>query len=59
LVLHGHALLELPLLGEALDDLLYLVQLAGASEVVSPAIDADPRLESLTTWLFLYRNVLR
>jgi hypothetical protein len=59
LVLHGHALLELPLLGEALDDLLYLVQLARTSEGVSPAIDADPRLESLTTWLFLYRNVLR
>ncbi len=58
LVLHGHALLERPALGAALDELVHLVHLAHAAEAVLPAADADPRLESLTTWLFLHRNVL-
>ena len=57
MALHGHALLERPALGPALDDLIRLVHLARDAAAILPASDADPRLESLTTWLFLHRNV--
>ena len=57
LLLHGHGLLERPLLADALDDVLRILHLARASEALRPTEEVDPRLESVTMWLFLWRNV--
>jgi len=57
LLLHGHGLLEAPLLGPAARDLGHLLWLARASDTVQPADEADSRLESTTSWLFLWRTV--
>ena len=57
LLLHGHGLLERPTVDVALTDLIRLLQLARACEGLRAAETVDPRLESVTMWLFLYRNV--
>lgn len=57
-VLHGHALLEQPMLGPALRELRRILWLGLAAPAVQPPREADPRLESLTAMLFLWRNVL-
>jgi hypothetical protein len=57
LLMHGHGVLERPLLGPAVDDVLRLLHLARASEGFRATEDIDPRLESVTMWLFLWRNV--
>jgi hypothetical protein len=57
MTLHGHALLEWRELGPALIDLRRFLWLGRASNAVRPAEDADPRLESLTAWIFLWRLV--
>lgn len=57
MTLHGHQLLEWRELGPALIDLRRFLWLGRASHAIQPAEDADPRLESLTSWLFLWRLV--
>jgi hypothetical protein len=57
LVVHGHGLLEAPMLWEAVRDLHHFVWLARASVGLNDASWVDSRLESLTSWLFLWRNV--
>jgi hypothetical protein len=57
LLLHGHGPLEQPFLGPAIDDLLRILRTAHAGEGIRPTEDVDPRLESVTMWLFLWRNV--
>ena len=56
--LHGHALLQAETLRWGLLELIRVLWLATASEAVSPASEADPRFESVTTWLFLFGHVL-
>jgi hypothetical protein len=57
LLLHGHALLHYPLLGRAAADLAWLMWLARASCAVRPPEQVDSRLETNTTWVFLWRHV--
>jgi hypothetical protein len=57
LVLHGHQLLEWRELGPTLVDLSRFLWLGRASNAVRPAEDVDSRLESITTWIFLWRLV--
>jgi hypothetical protein len=57
-VLHGHLLLEQPRLGPALSELRRILWLGRAAAGIRPAEAADPRLESWTAWVFLWRNVL-
>ena len=56
-LLHGHTLLEREALGPALDDLLHVLRLARAGEALKATEAVDSRLESVTMWLFLWRNV--
>lgn len=55
--LHGHTLLERPRLGPAFDDLVRAMRMARAGEGIRAAEDVDHRLEAVTMWLFLLRNV--
>lgn len=57
LLLHGHALLHHPLLARAAGDLCWLLWLARAACAVRPPEEVDPRLETWTTWIFLWRHV--
>ncbi|MCP4872095.1 MAG: YkgJ family cysteine cluster protein [Proteobacteria bacterium] len=57
-VLHGHTLLEQPLLGPALTELRRILWLGLHAAAVRPAREVDGRLESMTAWIFLWRNVL-
>jgi len=57
LLLHGHALLHYPRLGRAAADLTWLLWLARASCAVQAPEEVDPRLETNTTWVFLWRHV--
>ncbi len=57
LLVHGHGLLEYPLLGPAVDELARYLWLGRASQAVGLAEAVEPRLESTTTWLFLWHNV--
>ncbi len=57
MVLHGHQLLEWRQLGPALVDLGRFLWLGRASNAVRAAEEVDARLESLTTWMFLWRLV--
>ena len=57
MVLHGHGLLEVAELGRAVTDLGHLAWLARASNAVVAAEQLDPRLESMTLWLFFWRSL--
>jgi Fe-S-cluster containining protein len=57
LLLHGHALLEHPALLPALAEMQRVFWLARAAWNLRPAEDADRRLESTSSWIFLWRNV--
>ena len=57
MVLHGHQLLEWRQLGPALVDLGRFLWLGRASNAIRSAEEVDPRLEALTTWIFLWRLV--
>jgi len=57
LFLHGHGLLEFPLLLPAARDLGHLCWLARAAATLRPVADLDPRLESCTLWAFLWRTL--
>lgn len=59
LLVHGHGLLEAPELGPAAVDLGHLLWLAREANAVQPAEELDARLESTTSWLFLWRTVGR
>lgn len=58
-LLHGHGLLEEPLLLPALDRLTRYVALAEQSRALRPVEERDPRLEELTAWFFLWRTLGR
>jgi len=57
LFVHGHGLLEQRHLVPAARDLGHLCWLARASTSVSLASELDPRLESCTLWMFLWRTL--
>lgn len=57
MVLHGHQLLEWRQLGPALVDLGRFLWLGRASMAIRAAEEVDPRLEALTSWIFLWRLV--
>lgn len=56
--LHGHGLLQARTLQDGFEQLVRLLWLATASEALEPARQADPRFESVTTWVFLFGHVL-
>ncbi len=57
MLLHGHQLLEWRELGPTLADMSRFLWLGRASNAVKPAEEADPRLEAVTSWVFLWRLV--
>jgi|GEM_PF-1789784 len=58
-IVHGHGLLEEPLLRPAVTRLARFVALASASRMLRPLDDRDRRLEELTAWFFLWRTLGR
>jgi len=57
LFLQGHGLLEFPALQAAAHDLGHLCWLARAAATFRPVSELDPRLESCSVWLFLWRTL--
>ena len=57
LLLHGHGLLEAPLLRPAFIQLIRIAAMARASRAVQPLEGYDSRLEEMTTWLYLWRTL--
>ncbi len=57
LLMHGHGLLEEPLLRPALLQLIRVVAVARASRAVQPLEGYDSRLEEMTTWFYLWRTL--
>jgi hypothetical protein len=57
LMMHGHGLLEEPLLRPTLLQLIRVVEVARASRAVQPLEGWDSRLEEMTTWFYLWRTL--
>ena len=57
LLLHGHGLLDRTHLIEGIVDLGHLAWLARAANAVQPIEEREPRLESMTLWMFLWRTL--